>query len=311
MSTTHPGLKSGTFNVTAHERILFGTPAAEAVVAEAERYGARRVFITSTRSLAQKEDGPLQRLERALGAAHVGTYAAIRSHSPREDVVAGANAARAAACRPAGGRGRRLGDRRHQGHAALPLGRPRHARGHGALLPGLRAHADVRPRRCPPTPIRMITVSTTLSASEFTDNAGITNSATNTKQSFRHRLFAPRTIVLDPAATLDTPDWLLFCTGIRSVDHAVESYCNAQASLATEALSLQGLKLLHRALPAIKSDPADLGAAARGAARHVAGDRAAWPPACRRAPATASATRWAQPSASPTATPPASCCRRC
>src|SRR4029453_8400859 len=55
---------------------------------------ARRVFITSTRSLAQKENGPLQRLERALGAAHAGTYAAIRSHSPREDVAAGATAAR-------------------------------------------------------------------------------------------------------------------------------------------------------------------------------------------------------------------------
>ena len=104
----------------------------------------------------------------------------------------------------------------------------------------------------------MIAVSTTLSASEFTENAGITQSATNTKQSFRHRLFAPRTVVLDPASTLDTPDWLLFCTGIRSVDHAVENYCNAKANLATEALSLQGLKLLHRALPAIKRNPRDL-----------------------------------------------------
>jgi len=64
--------------------------------------------------------------------------------------------------------------------------------------------------------------------------------------------------VLDPAATLDTPDWLLFATGIRSVDHAVENYCNARASLATEALSLQGLKLLTRALPAIKRDPSAL-----------------------------------------------------
>ena len=82
----------------------------------------------------------------------------------------------------------------------------------------------------PPNPIRMVAVSTTLSASEFTENAGITQSATNTKQSFRHRLFAPRTVVLDPAATLDTPDWLLFCTGIRAVDHAVETYCNPRAT---------------------------------------------------------------------------------
>ena len=48
------------------------------------------------------------------------------------------------------------------------------------------------PRRPPADPIRMISVSTTLSASEFTDNAGVTHSATNTKQSFRHRLRAAR-----------------------------------------------------------------------------------------------------------------------
>ena len=40
--------------------------------------------------------GPLQRRRAALGAAHVGTFSTISSHSPREDVVAGAAAARAA-----------------------------------------------------------------------------------------------------------------------------------------------------------------------------------------------------------------------
>ena len=96
MSNPHAGLTAGTFHITAQERVVFGTPAGEAIVAEAERVGARRVFVTSTRSLAQKEMGPLQRIERALGPRHVGTYATIRSHSPREDVVAGAAAARAA-----------------------------------------------------------------------------------------------------------------------------------------------------------------------------------------------------------------------
>jgi maleylacetate reductase len=259
MSTTHPGLKSGTFNVTANDRILFGTPAAAAVVAEAERYGARRVLVTSTASLAKKSDGPLQQLERALGAAHAGTYAAIRSHSPREDVLAGADAARAARADLLLAVG---------GGSVIDATKAMHL----CLWAGLDSPAAMEPYflgversqlsslALPANPIRMITVSTTLSAAEFTANAGITNSATNTKQSFTHRLFAPRTIVLDPAATLDTPDWLLACTGIRSVDHAAEGYCNGQASLATEALSLQGLRLLHRALPAIKRNPADLGA---------------------------------------------------
>jgi hypothetical protein len=59
MSDPRAGLVAGTFHIQAQERIVFGTPAGEAVVAEAERVGARRVFVTSTRSLAQKENGPI------------------------------------------------------------------------------------------------------------------------------------------------------------------------------------------------------------------------------------------------------------
>jgi maleylacetate reductase len=259
MTAPTAGLGAGSFNVTAHDRIVFGAPAGEAVVAEAERYGARRVFVTSTRSLAQKNDGPLQRLERALGPRHVGTHSAIRSHSPREDVVAGAGAARAAKADllvAVGGGSVIDATKAMQLCLWLGLDSPE------AMEPYCLGFERTKysPVTLPPDPVRTIAVSTTLSASEFTENAGVTNSATSTKQSFRHRLFAPRTVVLDPAATLDTPDWLLFCTGIRSVDHAVENFCNAKASLATEALSLQGLRLLSRALPEIRKDPRDLGA---------------------------------------------------
>jgi maleylacetate reductase len=254
MTQSLPG--AGTFHVTAQERIVFGTSADEALGAEAKRSGARRVFVTSTRSLAQLENGPLQRLERALGNLHAGTYAAIRSHSPREDVVAGARAAREAKADliVAVGGGSVI-----DATKAMLL----------CLWLGLETPQAMEPYRSgfdrgynpaimpPAGPIRMVSVSTTLSASEFTDSAGITDSATHTKQSFRHRLFAPRCVILDPAATLDTPDWLLFCTGIRAVDHAVEAYCSPRASLATEALSLHGLRLLHRALPAIKLSPRD------------------------------------------------------
>jgi maleylacetate reductase len=248
------GLKPGSYSVTAHERILWGRPAAEAVLEEADRYGANRIFVTSTRSLTEKQDGPLQRLERALGSRHVGTYARIRSHSPREDVVAGAAAARAAKADllvAVGGGSVIDATKAMQLCLWLSL---ESVDAMELYCVGFERHKSIA-LALPPDPIRMLSVSTTLSASEFTENAGITQSRTNTKQSFRHRLFAPRSIVLDPAATLETPDWLLFATGIRSVDHAVENYCNSRASLATEALSLQGLKLLYRALPAIKRDP--------------------------------------------------------
>jgi maleylacetate reductase len=201
MSDPHAGLTAGTFHVTAQERIVFGTPAGEAVVAEADRVGARRVFVTSTRSLAQKQTGPLQRIEKDLGARHVGTYAAIKSHSPREDVVAGAAAARAAKADllvAVGGGSVIDATKAMQLCLWVGLDSPE------AMEPYCSGfdRSKVPNISLPANPVRMVSVSTTLSASEFTENAGITQSATNTKQSFRHRLFAPRTVVLDPAATL-------------------------------------------------------------------------------------------------------------
>ena len=259
MTSVNATLQAGHFAVQSTEQIVFGVALAEAIAAEADRYGAKRVFVTSTKSLSRLQDGPLQRAVKALGARHVGTYATIASHSPREDVIAGANAARAAKADllVAVGGGSVI-DATKAMLLCLWLGLDTIE----AMEP-FRAGIDISQSAAiapPVDPIRMIAVSTTLSASEFTRNAGVTLSATNSKQSFSHRLMAPRSIILDPAATLDTPDWLLFCTGIRAVDHAVESYCNLKANPATEALSLQGLRLLSQALPRIKQAPACLDA---------------------------------------------------
>lgn len=250
-------LPTGTFTINAVERVLFGTPAAEAVVAEADGSGAQRVFVTSTRSLTQLADGPLQRIERALGTRHAGTFTQIGAHSPREGVVAGAAAARAAGADllVAVGGGSVIDATKAMLMCLwLDLDTPDAMNPYRIDLP----KSEQTPIMAPPDPVRMIAVSTTLSASDFTPRAGITESSTHTKQAFAHRLFAPRVVILDPAATLDTPEWLLYATGIRSVDHAVESYCSRLANPATEPLSLQGLKLLSRALPAIKAAPADL-----------------------------------------------------
>ena len=257
MDSTSTDLPEGVFFIQAQERVVFGRPAETAVVAEAERHRAQRIFVVSTRSLGALTGGPLQRIIQALGPRHAGTFAEVRAHSPREDVVAAAREARAARADllvAVGGGSVIDATKAAQMCLWLGLDTPE------AMEPYRGgAAADVARRIEPPAdPIRMIAVSTTLSASEFTANAGVTDPRTHAKQMFMHRLFVPREAVLDPVATLDTPDWLLYCTGIRAVDHAVESYCSPLASPATEALSLQGLRLLHRALPQIKAHPRDL-----------------------------------------------------
>jgi len=260
MTASRPAIQPGRYIVQPMDQILFGTPLEEALVAEADRVGANRIFVTSTRSLSQLENGPLQRAVKALGPRHVGTFARIRAHSPREDVVAGANAARAANADllVAIGGGSVI-DATKAMLLCLWLGLDTIE----AMEPyrdGIDEARKPAPIRLPADPIRMIAISTTLSASEYKGTAGVTLSATNSKQSFNHPLMTPRSVILDPRATLDTPLWLLFATGIRAVDHACEGYCNARANPATEPQSLQGLRLLHRSLPRIKKDPRDLDA---------------------------------------------------
>jgi maleylacetate reductase len=247
---------SGHFTVQAQERIVFGKPADIAVVEESQRYGARRVFVLSTRSLAQSDEGPLRRIERALGPKHVGTCAAIAAHSPREDVIAAAAQARAARADllvAVGGGSVVDAAKAVQLCLWLELETPEAL---DLYLAG-KGSAGKEPA-LPNEPVRTISVTTTFSAAEFTSVAGITESRTRTKQTFSHRLFVPRSVILDPAATLATPEWLLYSTGIRAIDHAAETYCSPRANPATEALSLQGLRLLTHALPEIKARLHDL-----------------------------------------------------
>lgn len=252
-------MKRGIFKIQAQERVVFGTPAPEAVIEEADYYGANRVFVTSTRSLAGLTDGPLQRIEQALANRHAGTFSTIASHSPREDVVAAAGAARAAnADLVVAVGGGSVVDATKVVQLCLWKaidsvdGLSKYSAGFDRLQP---SQFDV-----PHDGIRMVAVPTTLSAADFTSRAGITDTSSRTKLAFNHRLFVPRSVVLDPEATLPTPDWLLFGTGIRAVDHAVESYCCPAANSATESLSLRGLGLLSDGLLRIKADPDDLDA---------------------------------------------------
>ncbi|MFZ9407223.1 MAG: iron-containing alcohol dehydrogenase [Burkholderiaceae bacterium] len=249
----------GAFQVQAQEQIVFGKPAEVAVLELARQRGAKRVFLTSGRTLGSLQNGPLQKIAAALGELHCGSFAAITAHSPREDVIAGAQAARAAGADllvAVGGGSVIDATKAMLGALWMNMDSPAAMEPYRTGVPADQA----RRIEAPAQPLRMIAVSTTLSASEFTPIAGVTDSATHTKQSFTHRLFAPVAVVLDPRATLDTPLDLLFNTGIRAVDHAAESFCSPFANPATEALALQGLKLLYRGLPAMQADPTDLNA---------------------------------------------------
>jgi maleylacetate reductase len=120
--------------------------------------------------------------------------------------------------------------------------------------------ADGTVRRPPVAPprLRIVAIPTTLSAGEFTAAAGCTDGERQVKESFAHPLMMPRTVILDPAASVPTPLWLFLSTGVRAVDHAVEDICSPDCQPISEGAAYHALRLLARGLPAVKADPQDL-----------------------------------------------------
>jgi maleylacetate reductase len=114
------------------------------------------------------------------------------------------------------------------------------------------------PPPCEPPTVRQIAVPTTLSAGEFSAISGVTDERTRVKELFRHPRIIPAAVVLDPAITVRTPEWLFLSTGIRAVDHCVEGICSAEAHPYADAQALRGLALLVSGLPRVKADPSDL-----------------------------------------------------
>ena len=57
----------------------------------------------------------------------------------------------------------------------------------------------------------------------------------------------PHRVILDPAVTVHTPEWLFLSTGIRAVDHAVEDICSINPQPFSDGTSMQALRLLAAA----------------------------------------------------------------
>ena len=255
---------TGSHRYPTMEEVIYGRPAAEAVAQLAEAFGAQRLFLVTTRSL-DTGNGAVAALNAALGPRFVGAFSAIRAHSPREDVVACADAARAAGADLLVAIG---GGSVIDAVKVVQLclwGDVKTVEGVGQLFG--RGARDLEPG------VRMIALPTTLSAAEFTPFAGVTDTARRSKEGYGHPRLAPRAVVLDPRLTLETPAQLWFSTGLKAVDHAVEQLCNPERAPYADALAEAGLKRSHRWPRRDAGRRRRPRRQARVPVRHVAGDQ--------------------------------------
>ena len=250
---------SGVYRFPAMESVIFGKRFDEALAQEINRIDARAVFILASGTLSRTTD-TVDRLRHMLGNRCADVCAKIGAHTPRIDVVAAANAARETGAdlivTLGGG---------SVTDAAKMVGL---CLGNGVTAPSqldnyrarIAADGTIRRPEVGAPSIRSIAIPTTLSAGEYTASAGCTDTVHHVKESYGHPLMMPRTVILDPAVSVHTPEWLFLSTGIRAVDHAVEDICSVDGQPIAEGASFHALRLLGRGLPAVKADPGDLDA---------------------------------------------------
>ena len=246
-----------TIGLTPMQRVYSGRPCAEALAEEATLLGAKRVFLVSSSTLRHKTD-EVKKIERALGSKLVGIFDGIRPHVPREDVSAAV-----AAAEPL----------KPDLLVSLGGGSVTDATKilNVCLKHGLRTPQSMEPYRIVVHPDRTVTVPavegpdlpvvlipTTLSGGEFNALSGATDKKVNVKQGYAHPKMTATAVILDPAVTVHTPEWIWFSTGVRSLDHCFETLGSLNSNDYWDGMAMNGLRLLSQGLGAVKANPADL-----------------------------------------------------
>lgn len=239
------------------ERVHIGTPVAEAAAQEAELLGASRVFVVCSGTLNSQTD-EIRRVVEALGDRFVGLFDAVRPHVPREDVIAATLVAADAdpdmlLC---------VG-----GGSATDLTKILAV----TLEHGIRTtsdmdayHLQVNPDTSVTAPsfsapsIPVVVAPTTLAGGEFNALAGSTDEKSNVKEGYVHPAMTPRAVILDPALTRHTPEWLWLSTGVRALDHAFETLGSLESNGYYDGMAMNAIRLLSEGLVRVKENGDDL-----------------------------------------------------
>jgi alcohol dehydrogenase class IV len=217
-------VRSGTHTFLPTKRVHFGAGSLEKLEEEAE--SRARAFVVTGRSLDERTD-LVRRVEALLGEKYAGTFAAVGQHTPGSAVGEAARAARGADLLVSVGGGSVIDGTKA---VARELGYPAH-----------------------------VAVPTTLSGAEWAHRVGVTDETKGRKRGFADPRAVPPVVILEPEATLFTPEKLWLSTGIRALDHAVEGLLFGGEHPVTDVTGLEGARRLVEYLPRSRENPEEVG----------------------------------------------------
>lgn len=244
-----------TYQYPERARVSYGVDALSSLPDTVDSFGASRVLLLTTRSLV--ESAVAKTVRESLGQRCVAVIGESSQHVPEasvDDLL------------------RRAGDLTPD--MIVSLGGGSVTDSAKALAVGLAEgytsaeqihrhrirftypdQVEVEPFTATPHPI--LAIPTTLSAAEYDGIFGMT-SGDGVKELYTHDEVMPKAVILDPAATVDTPERLWLGTGIRTLDHAVETYLSRRPTPFTDPLALRAVELIAHNLPRTRSRPQDM-----------------------------------------------------
>ena len=104
----------------------------------------------------------------------------------------------------------------------------------------------------------IVAVPTTYSGSEMTTIWGLSDGGTN--RTGNDPRVKPQLVVYDPELTLGLPPRVAGPSGMNALAHCVEGLYGPRANPILSLLALEGIRVLHRSLPAVCATPGDLDA---------------------------------------------------
>ncbi|MBV9119410.1 MAG: iron-containing alcohol dehydrogenase [Chloroflexi bacterium] len=219
-------MAAGEFAYQNPARIVWGTGSLERLAEELDRLNIRRPFVVSTRSVAGN-DHIMRRLQKCAGRTLAGVSNPIGQHAPQAD----------------------LDDAIRQGRDIAPDGIV--SVGGGSPIDSAKIVAFELGR------LPHLAVPTTLSVAELAPSAGVTD-AGGQKTGRRDLALIPEAVIYNPELALQTPLNLWLSTGIRALDHAVETILDPDDHPYSDTLSGESIRRLFASLPQARARPGAL-----------------------------------------------------
>lgn len=229
-SSQHP--LSGLWKPTHLERLHYGPESVKKYLLECLPKDTSKAFIITGSSLATKTS-LIKQVEELLGDKHAGTFSKIGQHAPIAQLDEATE----------------LVKKDNTIDTIISIGG-------GSPIDSAKA-ISYRVNEQTGNYLFHITIPTTLSAAECTSNAGYTDK-TGLKTGVSNPKLAAKAVLYDAKFALDTPPWLFLSTGMRAMDHAMETmYHGYSTEMPTRLMALNAASELFKYLPKYKQNPKD------------------------------------------------------